>query len=165
MKNCPKCGFAAPDDAAYCPSCGASLNSQPEGRCPRCGRPVAPGQICLYCASHQNDTPSSGGLLGSSPLTMWQYMGLILLSGVPLVGLIFMIIWACNSNQNIHLRNFARGALLVKAVGIVLGILLTILCAGLIASMASAFEHYGSTYGYHDFSQFTGAVAAFLTRL
>lgn len=166
MKFCPRCNTSAPDDAAFCPNCGASLNEnrQAEGRCPRCGRPVAPGQVCLYCASRMNEGAASPLSTDTTPLSMWQYMGLILLAAVPLVGLIFMIIWACNSNRNIHLRNFARGALLVKAVGVVVYIILAVLFAGLFATAFHYFEQYGSIYHYNDFTQFTGALSALALR-
>lgn len=141
MKFCPKCSASIADDATFCPVCGASLN---ENRCPHCGRPLGPGQTCPYCADTAHKSHGSSLDENSAPLTMWQYMGLILLSFVPLIGLIFMIVWACSSTGNIHLRNFARGALLVRAVGILLYILLIIFSFSAFTNIYSSFETFGN---------------------
>lgn len=148
MKFCPKCSASIPDDATYCPECGTPL---PGSRCPRCGRPLVPGRECLYCAS----APGAPGMPQSTaPLTMWEYMGLILLAFVPLIGLIFMIVWACSS-ENIHRRRFAQGALLARTALLVAYFLLMIFFASLLGSAFDAFQQFESGNYYGDFSQFT----------
>ena len=48
MRICPKCGFAAPDDSSFCPSCGSALNTvPPEAQTPPAEAPLeaaAPAQ-------------------------------------------------------------------------------------------------------------------------
>ena len=90
---------------------------------------------------------------------MWAYMGLILLSMVPVVGLVFMIVWACGVGDNPHLARFARGMLLAKAALILIGI---ILCGVLLAAMQPLLQeieewlyYYGDDYyGDYDFDDF-----------
>lgn len=53
----------------------------------------------------------------AEPLTVGQYIGMMLLGLVPLVGLIFYIIWACRKKSNPNRRRFAAAALILKAVG------------------------------------------------
>ena len=99
MRFCPNCNSAVYDDRAeLCPECGKPMN---QNVCPSCGRRLQPGQKCPHCSdcrAHgerytvRNQSPEqtvSGGL------SMWAYMGLILLAMVPVIGLIFMIVWAC----------------------------------------------------------------------
>ena len=41
MRICPKCGFAAPDDSSFCPSCGSALNTvPPEAQTPPAEAPL-----------------------------------------------------------------------------------------------------------------------------
>lgn len=121
MKFCPYCSSAIYDDAATaCPECGRCLE---EHKCPRCGRPVQPGQTCLYCADRNFDVKPRR----SGELTTWHYMGLILLSMVPVIGFIFMVLWACGVGDNLQRTRFARGMLLAKAVMFVFSIVMTIL--------------------------------------
>ena len=83
--------------------------------CPSCGRRLQPGQKCPHCSdcrAHgerytvRNQSPEqtvNGGL------SMWAYMGLILLAMVPVIGLIFMIVWACGVSSNPQLARFEYG--------------------------------------------------------
>ena len=120
MRFCPNCNSAVYDDRAeLCPECGKPMN---QNVCPSCGRRLQPGQKCPHCSdcrAHgerytvRNQSPEqtvSGGL------SMWAYMGLILLAMVPVIGLIFMIVWACGVSSNPQLARFARGMLLAKAL-------------------------------------------------
>lgn len=120
MKFCPHCSAAVYEDTAtHCPRCGAELEVD---SCPQCGRPLGVGQVCPHCAdvsSRKAEAPDA-----AAPLSMWAYLGLILLNGIPLVGLICMIVWACGAGRNIHLTRFARGALLAHAVAFIIFVLL-----------------------------------------
>ena len=127
MRFCPNCNSAVYDDRAeLCPECGKPMN---QNVCPSCGRRLQPGQKCPHCSACRahgerytvrNQSPEqtvSGGL------SMWAYMGLILLAMVPVIGLIFMIVWACGVSSNPQLARFARGMLLAKAALFLIGII------------------------------------------
>lgn len=60
------------------------------------------------------------------PLSPWAYWGLSLLYTVPVVGLVFMIVFSFNKN-NIHRRNFTRSYWINLLIAVVLiGVLLAI---------------------------------------
>ncbi|MCU0492128.1 MAG: zinc ribbon domain-containing protein [Chloroflexaceae bacterium] len=47
--ECPACGVANPQDAAYCSACGTALQPQ---ACPNCGRTNPPGaSFCMHCGT------------------------------------------------------------------------------------------------------------------
>lgn len=55
----------------------------------------------------------------NEPLSIGQYIGMLLLSCIPLVGLIVMIIWAAGRNTNINRKHFAAAVLILKALSII----------------------------------------------
>ena len=96
MRFCPNCNSAVYDDrATTCPECGRPMN---QNVCPGCGRPLQPGEVCPHCSScrphgeryaARTDRPQPA----QDGLSMWAYMGLILLAMVAraalfLIGLI-----------------------------------------------------------------------------
>lgn len=42
------------------------------------------------------------------PISMWGYFGYQILFAIPLIGFIFLLIYALGGTSNINLRNFAR---------------------------------------------------------
>lgn len=107
--NCNNCGNVLPEGANNCPYCGAST-AQP-----------------VYQSPVQQELPEQ-----YRPLSPWAYWGLSILFTVPIVGLIFLIIFSFNSG-NINRRNFARSYWCT--IFIVLAILLVIV---LIAALTGA---------------------------
>lgn len=67
------------------------------------------------------------------PLSAWAYFGLSLLFSIPVVGLVFLIVFSCKSS-NINRRSFARsywcGYILVAAI-----VLIFFICGGSIAAI------------------------------
>ena len=78
------------------------------------------------------------------PISAWGYVGYELLFCIPIVGFIFMLVWAF-SNGNINRKNFARSYLIYLIFGIVISaitiILMFVLGAGL-----SSFSSYNFKY-------------------
>ena len=166
MRFCPNCNSAVYDDrATTCPECGKPMN---QNVCPGCGRPLQPGEVCPHCSScrphgeryaARTDRPQPA----QDGLSMWAYMGLILLAMVPVVGLVCMIVWACGVGNNPHLARFARGMLLARAALFLIGL---ILFGAMLAAMEPLiddlenwlynYEEYGSYYddygyGYDEY--------------
>ncbi len=58
------------------------------------------------------------------PLGAWKYFALQLLFAVPVVGLVFLIIFACGGTRNYNLRSYARsyfcGALVYGGIAIII---------------------------------------------
>lgn len=57
------------------------------------------------------------------PLSMWEYFGYNLLYSIPIVGLIFMIVFALD-DSNINRRNFTRSYFIVFLIYAVLLVVL-----------------------------------------
>lgn len=66
------------------------------------------------------------------PLGMWSYFGYTILFSIPLIGFIFLIIYAF-SDKNINRRNFARSYFCVLIIGVILYVIaIALLIAGVI---------------------------------
>jgi hypothetical protein len=75
-----------------------------------------------------------------NPISMWGYVGYMILFAIPCVGLILMFVFGFGGTQNINLRNWARGYLIIYAIAIAISLLLTLLGVGSILSIASAIK-------------------------
>ncbi len=60
------------------------------------------------------------------PLSVGDWIVTLLVTAIPLVGLIMLFIWAFGNDTNINKANWAKAALIMFAIGIALSILLTI---------------------------------------
>lgn len=68
----------------------------------------------------QNDLPSR-----YRPLSMWEYFGYQILFSLPVIGFIFLIIFAV-SNANINRRNFARSFFCVLIIAVIIVLILVL---------------------------------------
>lgn len=97
--NCPYCG-AAFESGTFCPACGASMQAPPA--------PYAPAPQVVYPAVQEDETRSFFSRYPEyKPMSAWAYFGLTLLYSVPVVGLIFLIIFTFNKG-NLNRRSFTR---------------------------------------------------------
>lgn len=71
------------------------------------------------------------------PIKPWGYIGYMLLYGLPLIGIIMLIVNAC-STDNYNKRNFARSYLWLMLVSFIISILIIILAAVFGAIAANA---------------------------
>jgi len=75
----------------------------------------------------------------SAPLSVGQYVWMFILSCIPIVGIIFLFVWAFGS-RNINRKNYARAALILTAIGIFLWVIIaiaTISIGGFISNLKS----------------------------
>lgn len=114
-----------------CNNCG----KQSEGAfCSNCGAQLFPDEIQVTTTPVTNEEQLPEQY---KPLSPWAYFGLQLLFAVPIVGLVFLIIFSCKKS-NINRRNFARSywcSLII--VGVVL--VIYIIAFVLLGASASAF--------------------------
>ena len=66
------------------------------------------------------------------PIKPWGYIGYMLLYGLPLIGIIMLIVNAL-SEDNINKRNFARSYLWLMLISLIISIFITILWVIIIA--------------------------------
>lgn len=76
----------------------------------------------------------------NSPLSMGQYLVMMLLMAIPLVNIILLFVWGFGE-YNVNKKNFARAQLIMVAIGFVLSILMMILIFAIGASMADSFYY------------------------
>lgn len=79
-------------------------------------------------------TPSYKPYADSTPLSVGQYFGMLILLLIPIVNIIMIFVWAFG-NSNLNKRNFARAYLIIALILIVISIVLTIMFGSLLASL------------------------------
>ncbi|GGZ28961.1 hypothetical protein GCM10007049_22560 [Echinicola pacifica] len=50
------------------------------------------------------------------PMTLGEWIVTLLISAIPMVGIISLIIWASGSTTNIHKKTYAKAALIIYAI-------------------------------------------------
>ena len=80
-------------------------------------------------------------------MTVGRWMLTLFLQGIPLVGLIMLIIWAVSSSpDNVSRKNWAIAQFIWTLIWIVVGIVLSVVAGGSILSMimsGTGAEYYG----------------------
>jgi uncharacterized membrane protein YqjE len=61
----------------------------------------------------------------------------VIIQAIPLVGLIMLFVWAFSGNDNPNRQNYAKAVLLVLAVILVLGFVISLLFSGILLAMLS----------------------------
>ena len=56
------------------------------------------------------------------PLPVWKYMGMMLLTGIPILGFIMILVWSFGRSWNKNTRNYARAVLIFGIIIFVLSI-------------------------------------------
>lgn len=70
----------------------------------------------------------------TSPMSLGDWLLTILALIIPCAGIVLYFVWAFGKNVNVNRRNYCRAALIVEGIKIVLGIILGILFAAVIAA-------------------------------
>ncbi len=73
-------------------------------------------------------TPQSGKLV--TVMTVKEWIISIILTCIPIVGIILLFVWAFSNNINENKRNWAKAFLIVQVIGLILVILIYILLIG-----------------------------------
>ena len=63
------------------------------------------------------------------PISAWGYFGYNLLFGIPLVGFIFLCVFALGGTNNVNLRNYARSFFCALLLALIFAIIIGILVA------------------------------------
>ncbi len=65
------------------------------------------------------------------PISMWGYFGYQILFAIPLIGWIFLLVFAFGGTKNINLRNFARSYFCILIIMVLLIIIFAIAGIGI----------------------------------
>lgn len=147
MNYCQKCGARLPEDSAVCTMCGfdnaqaaqpgAGAHAQPFNP----GGP-APGQAPPY--GQPNSAPYSAPAHDPrrDPLSVGDIFVSWLLLSIPIVNVVMVIVWLTSSKTNVNKKNFAKAALIMYAIGIVLSIIASLLFSIVGIGTAVALDDY-----------------------
>lgn len=130
MKNCPVCGTELAEEAMFCFHCGKSFaDPEPEAASPaeevsqteevpqespapaaEAAAPLPPVEEAPVFVTESTVPPKK--LL----LNTFQYMMLMLLFSIPVVGLIFLFVWGTGHPKNPSLKRFSAAVLLWRLI-------------------------------------------------
>ncbi len=114
--KCTNCGAEIADNSTFCTECGTGVTTAqaPVEQAPVAQQTYAPANTELTL----DQIPAK-----FKPMGAWSYFGHSLLFSIPLVGFVFLIVFALGGTKNINKRNYARsyfcGLLLVAIIAIV----------------------------------------------
>lgn len=74
----------------------------------------------------------------SSVMSVKDWLITLVITAIPLVGIIMLFVWAFGNNENQNKQNWAKAQLLLIAIVIVLVILLSVLLGGLFAAAVAS---------------------------
>lgn len=116
MVFCKQCGLLAPARVQRCPRCGAPLPPAP--RRPVCGQGAAEGPV-YASPSHGEDEDET--------MPTWQYVVMMLIFSLPVIGLFMMIWWSCGDLHYIERVRLARACLIQRVLADLLVVALVLL--------------------------------------
>jgi heme/copper-type cytochrome/quinol oxidase subunit 2 len=76
----------------------------------------------------------------SEPMSTKDWVITLLISYIPLVGLIMLIVWAFDSNTNMNKKNWAKASLIWMLIGIGIAIIFFIIFMSVFMGAMSSFE-------------------------
>lgn len=129
---CQNCGTAMAINAKFCPSCGRPTTAAPQGNVLQ----IIPQ---TYGVQPQKD---------ASPLSLGQFLIMLVISSIPIVGLVLLFVWGFGSNENVNRQNYSRAMLIMKLIGIVLTILIYALLFGFMITALNSIQDYGGNSSY-----------------
>jgi hypothetical protein len=125
---CEKCGANLPAGTKFCGGCGARTEAQPavtqeqSTPSPAPPRPAVPPRTSPAAAS--GGAPQTALAYtpqpGAEPLSVGQYIVMLLLLCIPILNIILIFVWSFSSGRNLNKKNLARAFLIFLAVGFVL---------------------------------------------
>ena len=103
------------------------------------GNPTVPQQPIYGPNVHvEPQVPGSPNYVDTAPLSPWAYIGYMILFGLPIIGFIMMIVYACGTG-NVNRKNFAKAYLILIIIGVILGAVAFLLFGNSIKSISSKY--------------------------
>lgn len=104
-----------------------------EPHCPRCGANMPSGaSFCGNCGLQmQRQAPAV------DVLSVWDYILMMILFSLPVVGLILMIYWSFSGQVGINRKHFSRAYLIFYAISLVLSFVMMALIGSVTTEIVS----------------------------
>lgn len=144
--KCPSCGHEQPASSTFCGECGTKINDEAN-------------TDSLSPPYYQDDggrfRPVYPNLSFDSPLSLIDYIIMIFVFCIPVIGLITAIVWSVAPSINTNRRNFARASLILKVIGYILG---TILMISLFTFFSQFYDEFMKEFNEVYYSNFNMSV-------
>ena len=123
MIICNKCGAGNPDGGRFCENCGAPLAADaPAAAAPAAptaqpvqpaytAKPVAPAANPADGIKQKKENPHI-----NDNLSIWGFIWTLIVMAIPVVNLVFVLIWAFRSGTNKNRRHFAWATIILFLV-------------------------------------------------
>lgn len=72
------------------------------------------------------------------PISMWGYFGYQILFSIPVIGFIFLVVYALGGTKNVNKKNFARSYFCFLVIFVV--IMAVLVATGLVAQVIEMFQ-------------------------
>ena len=104
----------------YCKKCGGKIESY-ASHCPFCGEALAQNSVQATYTSSNSSAPVEHKSIG-------QWIGVAIVTSIPLLGFILLLIWAFGdgSKNDPTFRNWARAQLIIMIIVTVLSVVLIV---------------------------------------
>jgi cell division protein FtsW (lipid II flippase) len=87
-------------------------------------------------------SPMAGSTPSTEPMSVKDWVITLLITYIPLVGLIMLLVWAFDNTTNLNKKNFAKASLLWMLIGIILTVIIFALFMGAFFSMMDSMNSY-----------------------
>ena len=154
--NCPSCG-AQNTEGAFCVNCGSPLSApaaQPAAYQPTYAQAPAPAPVVATQTEPSpqqpvvivNNIKNYSSKWDYTPIRPWGYFGLNLLFAIPLIGLIFLLIFALGGTKRINLRNYARSFFCGLVLVVIFVIILIIFWGSIVTMLGESVSYSWSLF-------------------
>ncbi|HOV69487.1 MAG TPA: hypothetical protein PLZ84_04100 [Clostridia bacterium] len=117
-----------PDGSKYCGFCGARAAGQD-------------GTQQQYAAPQPQPSyaPPYNSAELTRPLRIGEYLLIMIVSAIPIVGIIMLFVWGFGSNVNENKKNYCKASLIMIAIGLVLSFIFSALIISMIYAFINSF--------------------------
>lgn len=136
--NCQNCGRPLMENSNFCEGCNTPTNNTVVVK-------AAPSQGPQPAAPATTATPVSptvtdpyGKLLGDDEMTVNAWLMTMVITGLPVIGLIMLFVWGFGSETPLVKRNYCKAMLIVYAIWLAVIIFLIVFFAINIANAVNA---------------------------